>query len=36
MKLKVFLYFYLAYLVWYATMIIRQKYTVKFQTKRYK
>ena len=36
MKLKLFLFFYVAYLVWYATMILRQKYTLRFSMKRMK
>lgn len=36
MKLKLLVFFYLAYLVWYATMVLRQKYTLKFATKRIK
>ena len=36
MKLKLFLFFYLAYLVWYATMILHQRYTLRFSVKRMK
>ena len=36
MKLKLLVFFYLAYLVWYATMILHQKYTLRFATKKMK
>lgn len=36
MKIKLFIFFYLAFLVWYYSAIIQQKYNVRFAMKRMK
>lgn len=36
MKIKLFLFFYLAFIVYQVTMILHQKYTLRFATKKMK